>query len=439
MTGDYNADDLREWDEKIMEISRGKMRLDPFEISYEIVDYYTMISAMAYHGLPTHYAHWSFGKSFERTHQMYNLGMEGLPYEMIINSDPSIAYLMRENPFYMQILIMAHCEGHSDFFKNNRMFKHTRPDSCIQRFHAAKKRVQSYMEDQHIGVEEVEKVLDACHAIQFQTTKTGIPRRSRKEIIAEYIDLINNDKEGLYKKIDVNKNPIEPDHDLLGFIAENAKLPNWKVDLINIVRDESQYFFPQIQTKTINEGWASTMHYKICHELDLPSELHLPILKTHNQVVRPHIGSINPYHLGFYLFQKIEERFGYEECLIARESMNDISFISQYLTEEDCYDLNLFTYSKRFNGATFIDDISDKEGWKEVKKELLLNIGGSSIPVIHVSEMKKDGTLILRHDHDGRDLELGYARKVGEHIKTLWGSPIHIITQVDGESSRFEV
>jgi len=434
----FNLDELKQWDEKVCEIGK-KRNMDWYPIDYELLDYYSMISAMAYHGLPTHYDHWSFGKTFERTHQMYNLGAEGLPYEMIINSDPSIAYLMRENPLYMQILIMAHCVGHSDFFKMNRMFKHTRAETAVQRFRAAKKRIQSYTEDQNIGVEEVEKVLDACHAIQFQTNRFGQKRKSRAEMISEYTSLINQDKDGRYKHINLSKHPIEPDYDLLAFIAENARLPDWKIDIINIVRDESQYFFPQIQTKIANEGWASFTHYHICHELDLPADMHFAMLKTHNQVVRPHIGGINPYHLGFHLFQKILERHGYEECLIARESLNDASFIGQYLTEEDCYELNLFSYSKKFNGATFIDDISDKDGWKLVKKELIANVAGASIPVVAVSELKSDGTLILRHEHDGRDLELSYARKVGEHIRYLWNSPVHFITKVDGESSRFEL
>ena len=111
-----------------------------------------MIGAMVHHGMPSMYSHWSFGKSFEQTMNRYNVGTEGLPYELIINADPSIAYLMRDNPLYLQILIMAHCIGHSDFFKNNRMFKNTRPSTVIQRLRAAKKRIQGYVENQHIGM-----------------------------------------------------------------------------------------------------------------------------------------------------------------------------------------------------------------------------------------------------------------------------------------------
>ena len=113
--------ELAHWDDKIVRVA-ADLGLDWHPIDYEVIDYQEMLGAMAYTGLPTHYRHWSYGKEYERTHTLYNMGQVGLPYEMIINSNPSIAYLMRENPLYIHILTMAHCVGHSDFFKNNRMF-----------------------------------------------------------------------------------------------------------------------------------------------------------------------------------------------------------------------------------------------------------------------------------------------------------------------------
>ena len=165
---DWSIKELQDWDDEICKIAKEKYNLDWFPIEYEILNYREMIGAMAYTGLPTHYRHWSFGKSFERTITRYNLGMEGLPYEMIINSNPSIAYLMLENPMSTHLLTMSHCVGHSDFFKNNRMFKYTDPDNVISRFKAAGKRVQQYIEDPNIGIDKVERILDACHAIQYQ-------------------------------------------------------------------------------------------------------------------------------------------------------------------------------------------------------------------------------------------------------------------------------
>lgn len=439
MSGCYSLDTLQEWDEKICKIAK-KHNLDWFEINYESIDYYEMIGAMAHHGMPSFYSHWSFGKSFERTHQMYNLGQEGLPYELIINSNPSIAYLMRENPLPLQILIMAHCVGHSDFFKNNRMFKDTRPEGVIQRFRAAKKRIQSYIEDPTIGIDEVESVIDACHAIQFQTTKHGLRRRSQEEIRQEKISAlkkakINNDIEEV-KIIEksLEQTPLEPDYDILGFISENAKIANWKKDIIEVIRDEGQYFWPQIQTKVMNEGWASYWHYTICHELDLPSEFHLPIIKSHNQVIRPHLGSINPYHLGFHMFQHIKKNKGIEECFIAREACHDSAFIRQYLDEELCSELNLFTYSKKRFGATYIDDVADNEGWENVRNELAKSVGGGSIPVVYVDEVRRNGELIIRHEHDGRDLEIDHAKNVLSHIKTLWGNNVRLFAIIDNES-----
>ena len=429
---DYKLDDLKVWDDKIIELAQ-KNKLDWFDIDYEVIDYQEMIGAMVHHGMPSMYSHWSFGKSFEQTMNRYNVGAEGLPYELILNSNPSIAYLMRDNPLYLQILIMAHCIGHSDFFKNNRMFKNTQPESVIQRLRAAKKRIQGYVENQHIGIDRVEKTIDACHALQFQTTKYGQVRKSHEETYAEYAELINNDKNGKYKNFNMDLYPLEPDYDLLGFIEENAKIPDWQRDIINVCRAEGQYFWPQIQTKTINEGWASFQHYNLCHELELPGELHLPIIKMHNAVVRPHIGSINPYHLGFHLFQKIKERHGIEECFLAREVCHDVSFLRQYLTEEDCIELNLFSYSTKKKLGITVDDVSDEIGWEQVKEDLISQVSGGSIPVVYVDELKRNGLLIIRHEHDGRDLELKHAKEVVEHVKYLWNDSVRFYTVIEDE------
>jgi stage V sporulation protein R len=431
---DWNFDLLQDWDQKICELA-GKRGLDWFPINYEVCDYHSMIGHMTYHGMPTHYGHWSFGKSFERTRTMYNMGMEGLPYELIINSNPSIAYLMRENPAYLQILIMAHCVGHSDFFKNNRMFANTNPEGVVSKMRAAKKRIQSYTEDPSIGVDEVEAVLDAAHALQWQTHRYGQVRRSQKELKAEYQNLIRSDSKGEYKNFDINRVPLKPDYDILAFVAENSPtMTDWKHDVIDIVRDTGKYFIPQIQTKIMNEGWASMTHYDICHELDLQPEWHIPFIKMHNQVIRPHLGGLNPYHMGFVIFNDIRERFGMEECLVARECAHDVSFIRQYLTRDLVEKLGLFSYSEKKEKGVTIDEIHDDEGWEKIKESLLTSVGTNGIPVLYVDEMQKDGTLVLRHEHDGRDLELDHADNVTKHIKQLWGGEIKLFTVIEEEA-----
>tara|TARA_A100000164_G_scaffold216081_1_gene191553 strand:- start:192 stop:1289 length:1098 start_codon:yes stop_codon:yes gene_type:complete len=362
------------------------------------------------------------------------MGQQGLPYELIINANPSIAYLMRENPAYLQLLIMCHCVGHSDFFKNNRMFKDTRADSVVSRFRAAKKRIQSYVEDPTIGIEEVELILDAAHSVQFQTYRHGFHRPSEEELRKKYVKLIKEDETGEYKNFDLYKTPLEPEYDLLKFIAENAtNMPDWKKDIIHIVRDQAQYFIPQIQTKIMNEGWASYWHYTLMHDLNLPQEYHIPFIKSHNQVIRPHVGGLNPYHVGFFMFQKIKERYGIEECFLAREVSNDVSFLRQYMTEEDCAELGLFSFSRKKENYE-IDNISDEDGWKVVKQNLLSNIGTNGIPVIYADDIEEGNVLVLKHEHDGRDLDLQYSDEVIMHVSDLWGDVVKFHTIVEGES-----
>ena len=437
---DYALESLAIWDEKICEIARG-YGLDWYEIAYETINYHEMIGAMSYHGMPSHYSHWSYGKSFERTHFMYNTGNEGLPYELIINSNPSIAYLMLENPLYLQILIMAHCVGHSDFFKNNRTFKETDADTVAMRFRSARNRIQSYIEDPSIGIEAVEKIIDACHTLQYQIDRRGRVRPNEKELREKYKKLVKEDKDGKWKEFNLEKVPLEPEFDVLRFIMENSpKLSNWERDIIGIIHEESMYFMPQIRTKVMNEGWASFWHYKILHDLDLPDEYHLPFLKTHNLVLRPWGLKINPYHLGFEIFKRIERDHGLDECFLAREVCNDESFIRQYLTEELARELNLFTYSKKGKGRSgdwTIDEImEDEESWEEIRKNLLMQVGGNMIPIIYIEEMK-DGELIMRHEHDGRDLELDYADSSIEMVRYLWKGPVKLYTIIEEED--FEI
>ena len=428
---EWTFKDLEKWDDKICKIGE-KYGLDWHPINYEVCDYYEMIGHMSYHGLPSHYAHWSYGKSFERTHQMYNMGMEGLPYELIINSNPSIAYLMRENPLHIQVIIMAHCIGHSDFFKNNTTFKSTRPDSVVSRFRNGRKRIQGYIEDPSIGIEKVEKILDAAHAIRFQTDWYG-QRMDHSSLRKIYNQKITNDENDKYKDFNIDRIPLEADYDILAFLIEHGRhMSEWEKDLLNIVRDESLYFIPQIRTKIMNEGWACFWHYKILKELDLPQKLYIPFIKSHNQVVRPHLGGLNPYHIGWYLFKRIEEEKGIDECFFVREAFNDESIMREFLDQKACLDLNLFTYSLKRNNFT-IDDVSDDDGWKIVRQTLINNIGLNGYPRVAVTDLSPTGSLTLTHEHDGRDLELQYAEEVVKHISTLWEDAVKLMTIIEDE------
>tara|TARA_A100000172_G_scaffold37311_1_gene22728 strand:- start:271 stop:1578 length:1308 start_codon:yes stop_codon:yes gene_type:complete len=433
---DWTVADLQKWDDKICRVGED-FGLDWFPIDYEIIDYAEMLGAMAYTGLPTHYRHWSYGKEYERTHTLYNMGQTGLPYEMIINSNPSIAYLMRENALYIHILTMAHCVGHSDFFKQNRMFAHTDPANIIVSFKSAAKYVRQLIEDPSIGIDRVEKILDAAHSIKYQVPRyPGIKYKTRAELIE-----IEKDKmaENVNYSPDLSKVPLRPEYNLLRFIAENSKhLEEWERNLILIVEESSKYFIPQALTKVMNEGWACTIHQKIINELNLPDSLYLPFIKLHNQVIRPHLGQLNPYHLGYKLFQKIIEEKGFEEAMTIREVHNDITFLRFYMDEEFMKDNNYFSYSfDKSKQSSVVDDISDGEGWENVRDAMIGNVGLNRLPVVFVDEVEKDNTLCLVHEHDGRDVELNYARKVFEFIEILWGDNVKLITIVEDEIWEF--
>jgi stage V sporulation protein R len=433
---DWTEKDLLHWDQKIAQVAEN-LGLDWHPIDYEIIDYQEMLGAMAYVGLPTHYRHWSYGKEYERTHTLYNMGQTGLPYEMIINSNPSIAYLMRENALYIHILTMAHCVGHSDFFKQNRMFADTNPNNIIDSFKSAAKYVRKLIEDPSIGIDRVEGILDAAHSIKYQAPRTpGIKYKTRDEVLQlEKLKMVEDPR----YTCQLSKVPLRPEYNLLHFIAEHSKsLEDWERNLILIVEESSKYFIPQALTKVMNEGWACTIHHKIINELNLPDSLHLPFIKLHNQVVRPHLGTINPYHLGFKLFEKIIEKTGFEEAMIIREVHNDISFLRFYLDEEFMREQNYFSYSfKKDQKATTIDEVSDTDGWESVRDDMIKNIGLNRIPVVYVEEIERNNTLSLVHEHDGRDLDLNYAKKVYNNIKSLWGDEVRLISTVENDIWEF--
>jgi len=432
----WTTEDLEEWDDKICRLA-GDFGLDWFPIDYEIIDYHEMLSAMAYTGLPTHYRHWSYGKEYERSHTLYNMGRTGLPYEMIINSNPSIAYLMRENQLYIHVLTMAHCVGHSDFFKNNRMFTHTNPDNVIDTFKAGAKYVRQLIEDPSIGIEKVERIVDAAHSIKYQVPRYGgIKYKTREEWIK--LERHKQRVDPTYE-VDLKKFPHEPEYNLLLFIANHSRnLEDWERNLLLIVEENSKYFIPQALTKVMNEGWACTIHQKIVNELNLPDSLYLPFIKLHNQVVKPHLGTLNPYHLGFELFKKIIDEKGFEGAMLIRETHNDITFLRAYLDQEFLMDQNLFSYSfkSKYKSST-IDDIADEAGWEAIRDDLILNVGLNRVPIIFVQEMDKNHKLVLTHEHDGRDLDIQYAKKVFAYIKDLWGDEVTLLTQVEGELWEF--
>ena len=314
---DYEIADLERWDERIRE-KADQFGLDVYPQEFEICDHTDMLGYMAYSGMPSHYPHWSYGKSFEKLKTMYDYGVSGLPYEMVINSNPALGYLMRDNTLCLQILTIAHVYGHNDFFRNNFNFQQTRAEYTIATFKAHAQRVRSYIEDPSIGYERVESILDAAHALSLEMRRNRAVRKLSQAEERERLFEASQPRHDPFHKIhrpveyqppDLRRVPAAPEEDLLIFIRDfNPYLTDWERDLLTIVHEEACYFLPQIETKIMNEGWASYWHREILNSLELPPELHLEFLVRHNQVVRPHPGGLNPYHVGLKVWDEIKRQ-----------------------------------------------------------------------------------------------------------------------------------
>lgn len=429
---EYSIEQLESWNDKIQKIA-DELGLDYYPQEFEICNYEDMLCYETYVGMPSHYPHWSYGKEYEKKKTLYSHNLEGLPYEMVINSSPCIAYLMRDNTLLLQILTIAHVYGHNDFFKNNRLFvMGTKAGDTVDMFKRHADRIRSYIEDPSIGYEGVESILDAAHALKFHTKRTiGIKELSKEEKKKRILeDYYAKGEDAPFPNI--NRIPLEPTEDIIGFIAQYGRLSEWEKDIIRIVKEETQYFIPQIETKIMNEGWASYFHYKILNKLDLPQGLHIEFLERHNQVIRPFMGNINPYYMGFKIFEDIEKRYGMKKIFEVREVERDESFIRRYLTNNLSREMNLFSYNKNA-GVYKVEEVSDEEGWREIRDIIANSVGMGSIPVIKIVEIKKDGTLLLEHEYDGRELQLTYANETLKYLSTLWGGNVELITTINND------
>jgi stage V sporulation protein R len=464
MEHSWNIRVLQDWDARIREKVEA-FGLSCFPQEFEICNHEQMLSYMAYHGMPAHYPHWSFGKSYEKLKTLHTYGVSGLPYEMVINANPALAYLMHDNSLCLQILTIAHVYGHNDFFRNNFMYRDTRPEQTVAHAKLRAERVRAYIEDPSIGLKAVEPLLDAAHALAMQTRRNIAIRKLAEDEQKEHaLDVAQPladpyraiHKPAEYQAPDLDHLPLEPEEDILLFVAEhNPYLAEWQKDLLHMVHDETQYFLPQLETQIMNEGWASYWHHAILNSLDLPTELHLEFLVHHNQVIRPHPGGINPYHLGFRIWHDIRRRCdeptdeevrrygaadksGLEKIFEVRETDRDSSFLRRFLTRELMQELNMFEHARE-GDKRVVSRLPEDDNWTEVRDTLLRNTGMAGIPVIRITDadFQRNRTLYLEHEHDGRDLDPEYLLHTLEYLHRLWGRPVILATTVRGKFTRF--
>jgi stage V sporulation protein R len=457
--------------------------LDFFEVIFEMVDHEQINSLAALGGFPVRYPHWRFGMDYDQLSKGYSWGLQKI-YEMVINTNPSYAYLMKANGIVDQKMVMAHVYGHVDFFKNNYWFSKTnRKMLDTMANHAVK--IRNYMD--RYGQDKVENFIDHCLAIEnlidpylpfsnpkrkdLEEDELKAIEPGKLKIDRKYMDHYINPPEFIEeqkKKLEQQarkqkKNPSEPQKDILLFLMENAPLEQWEHDVLSIVRDEAYYFAPQAQTKIMNEGWASYWHSKIMTEKALKDSEIIDFCDHHAGTMAMQPGRINPYKVGIELFRDIEERwnkgkFGkeYDECdnmvtkakwdsklglgrqkiFEVRRVCNDVTFIDEYLTEEFVERFHLYTYA--FNRRTNQYEISDRD-FKKVKEKLLFQLTNMGQPFVYVTDgnFQNKGELLLGHKHQGLDLDVRWSRETMRALSEIWKRPVNVETEVDGQRKLF--
>ncbi|MDX2505117.1 MAG: SpoVR family protein [Gammaproteobacteria bacterium] len=478
--------DSNEWTFELIEayhreIKRiaGEFGLNTYPVVLEIITSEQMMDSYSAVGMPLRYSHWSYGKQFLQTQQSYQRGQMGLAYEIVINSNPCIAYLMEENTMTMQALVIAHAAyGHNSFFKNNYLFKiWTSADSIIDYLLFSK----NYISDceERYGEETVELFLDSCHALMnhgvdrykrpadINLQEEQIKQKEREDYLQSQVNEIwktlpkKDDSEVKKQK---KRFPEEPQENLLYFIEKNAPLLKpWQREVIRIVRKIAQYFYPQRQTQVMNEGWACFWHYTILNKMYdeglVSDRFIMEFLHSHtNVVMQPDYDSqwysgINPYALGFAMMMDIRRicedptdedlhwfpdiaNTDWKKTLnFAAQNFKDESFIAQYLSPKLIREFRFFSILDDDKKQELeVSAIHNDDGYQEIRQKLSrlydLSFYEPNIQVYNV-DLTGDRSLTLRHYQCNRKPLAKSTNEVMKHLKRLWGFPVRLETETE--------
>ncbi|GAA4340978.1 SpoVR family protein [Variovorax defluvii] len=472
---DWTFELIERYHSEIARVARS-YKLDTYANQLEIITAEQMMDAYASVGMPVIYRHWSYGKQFISTEKNYRRGHMGLAYEIVINSDPCIAYLMEENTMAMQALVIAHAAyGHNSFFKGNYLFKMWTDASSIIDYLVYARNYISECEERH-GVSAVEDLLDSCHALMNH----GVDRYRRPQRLSLSQEQARREEREHHLQQQVNdlwrtlprragrtqeeeeaakRFPPEPQENLLYFIEKNAPLLEpWQREVVRIVRKIGQYFYPQRQTQVMNEGWATFWHYTLLNTMYdeglLADGFMMEWLQSHTNVVfQPPIGhraysGINPYALGFAMYTDLrricenpteEDRRWFPDLAgspwlttldYAMRNFKDESFIGQFLSPKLMRDFRFFAISdKESEPELEVSAIHDDSGYRQLRESLSrqydLNHREPNIQVWSVN-LRGDRALTLRHtQHNNRPLH-DDAQEVLKHVARLWGFDVHL-------------
>lgn len=423
--------------------------LDYHSVDFEQVPDSFMMEIAVY-GLPVRMPHWSFGVRYIYQLVQHRMGHSRL-FEVVFPGDPNRAYLAERNSVEENTLVSAHVIGHSDFAKNNALFRRSQEQvghRIVEQAAAHARQIGEAIEAH--GNRRVEAVLDAALALEqhidvnkplmrpLYDTKSRPPetRAAPDEFRARFDRLTESDQAEPEPEPVASRPslPPAPERDLLWFIAHYApQLDDWERDIFLAVREESFYFYPVFACQIMNEGWACYWHARLLREAEfLPQQVYLEAIKSHSDVVRPFAGedqvalSINPYHLGFVMWERIVDRVGVAEARAIMQQDDDFSFVRNQLDGELAESLNLFEFTARANGEIKVTSTDVAA----VHEQILAPKFNFGAPSIAATAVDVDGTLHLVHDHakDGRGLDVMRAERVLEYIGRVWRRPVELLT-----------
>jgi stage V sporulation protein R len=432
--------------ERIESLAR-RLGLDYYPVDFELAPQ-SLMTEIAVYGLPIRMPHWSFGVRY--IHQLVRQSMgHSKIFEVMFPGDPCRAFLMDSNSLAENALVTAHVIGHADFAKNNQLFARFHDmagGNIVEHAAAHAQRIQQAIEA--AGLERVEAVLDAALALESHVDVTGELHRARyPEMVAEKpaakLGAFQKRFQTLPGESEPEPPPIgplrarvppHPEYDLLWFIANYApELEQWERDIFLAVRAESLYFYPVFACQIMNEGWASYWHARLLREAEfLPPPTYVAAIKAHSDVVRPFASGeetalgINPYHLGFTLWETIVERHGMVRAREVMREEDDFGFIRNWLDRELAEKLDLFVYEVRRGDEIRVAN-RDLEAVREAILAPKFNFGAPRVAAV---ELKPDGGLVLAHDHesDGRGLDAARAKKVLEYARRVWRRAVRLHT-----------
>ena len=430
-----------------LEVLAQDLGLDYFPVHFEEVPDSFMMEIAVY-GLPVRMPHWSFGVRYVYQLVQHRMGHSRL-FEVVFPGNPGRAYLAKNNSLQENTLVTAHVLGHADFSKNNSLFRRSQEEGgfrIVEQAAAHARQIGSAIEEH--GQERVEKILDAALALEAHIDVfKGLPREKYPEYLEQSARGENDAFRERFHSLPGNEDPASkmethvrapvppnPERDLLWFIANYApELEDWERDIFLAVREESFYFHPVFACQIMNEGWASYWHARLLREADwLPQSDYLDAVKTHSDVVRPHAAGnqvslqVNPYHLGFSLWEKIVEDQGMDAAYEIRAQDDDFSFIRNHLTEDIAEELDLFKYDVSKDGTVTVA----KPDINALRDSVLAPKYNFGAPAVLAVEVGPDGGLQLHHEHetDGRGLDLDRSLKVLEYVHRVWRRPVTLNT-----------